>query len=68
LRYLGWTELEDGFRLVEWPDRAPSLASAADLRLRLACADHDQGRTAEIEGLSPRGQALVSRLRLAAAH
>ena len=26
LRYLGWTDLEDGLRLVEWPDRAPGLA------------------------------------------
>ena len=23
LRYLGWNELENGCRLVEWPDRAP---------------------------------------------
>lgn len=66
LRYLGWTELADGFRLVEWPDRAPSLAESADIRIRLSYAD--PGRCAEIEGLSSRGAALVSRLQLAATH
>ncbi len=66
LRFLGWTELADGFRLVEWPDRALSLAESADIRIRLSFAD--PGRSAEIEGLSPRGAALVSRLQLAATH
>ena len=58
LRYLGWTELEDGLRLVEWPDRAPGLLAAADLRVSLAYAG--TGRDGEIEGLSSRGQALVA--------
>ena len=58
LRYLGWTELEDGLRLVEWPDRAPGLLAAADLRVSLVYAG--TGRDGEIEGLSPRGQALVA--------
>jgi len=57
LRYLGWTELEDGFRLVEWPDRAPGLTAAADLRLELSYAD--SGRDARLEGLSERGKALI---------
>ena len=26
LRYLGWNEIDDGLRLVEWPERAPGLA------------------------------------------
>lgn len=60
LRYLGWTELEDGFRLVEWPERAPSLAAAADLNIRLEYAD--TGRDAEITALSPRGSDLLSRM------
>jgi tRNA threonylcarbamoyladenosine biosynthesis protein TsaE len=60
LRYLGWGELEDGFRVVEWPDRAPGLLGAADLSLRLWYAD--AGRDAEIRGLSPRGDALVATL------
>ncbi len=60
LRYLGWTDLEDGLRLVEWPDRAPGLAANADLRLRLDYAG--AGRTARLDGLSVRGRALVEKL------
>jgi tRNA threonylcarbamoyladenosine biosynthesis protein TsaE len=57
LRFLGWAELEDGLRLVEWPDRAPELARSADLRVGLEY--RGQGRDAEITGLSERGQAFV---------
>jgi len=60
LRYLGWTELEDGFRLVEWPDRAPGLMAAADLRLELSYAE--SGRDARLEGLSERGKALIRQI------
>lgn len=63
LRYLGWTELENGFRLVEWPERAPGLAATADLRLCLSYAD--AGRDAEILALSPRGAALLDRMEAA---
>lgn len=60
LRYLGWTELDDGLRLVEWPDRAPELAAQADLRITLRY--EDQGRRAEIEGLQPRAEPIISQL------
>lgn len=60
LRYLGWGELEDGFRLVEWPDRAPSLAASADLRLRLSYAE--SGRNGQFDGLSARGCEVIERL------
>jgi len=60
LRYLGWSELEDGLRLVEWPDRAPGLASAADLRLSLSY--EESGRDAEFKGLNKRGEVVVKRL------
>ncbi len=60
LRYLGWTELDDGFRLVEWPERAPGLARRADLEVRLAYAG--TGRDARMIGLSQRGSALVAQL------
>ena len=63
LRYLGWGELEDGFRLVEWPDRAPGLAKTADLRLRLSYGE--TGRDAEFEGLSERGKAVAEELKIA---
>lgn len=61
LRYLGWNELDEGFRLVEWPDRAPQLAAAADVRIELAY--EESGRSLEIIGLSERGRQLVSQLK-----
>jgi tRNA threonylcarbamoyladenosine biosynthesis protein TsaE len=54
LRYLGWNELDNGCRLVEWPDRAPGLTSQADLSLILHY-DGD-GRSVEVVGLSERGK------------
>jgi len=60
LRYLGWTELEDGFRLVEWPERVPSLFNTADLIVRLSYSNN--GRDAEICSLSPRGKATLAKL------
>lgn len=60
LRYLGWNELDNGFRLVEWPDRAPGLTAQADLALTLAY-DGD-GRSAEVAGLTERGGYVVKAL------
>jgi tRNA threonylcarbamoyladenosine biosynthesis protein TsaE len=60
LRYLGWTELEDGLRIVEWPDRAPGLLAAADLVLVLDYAN--SGRDAKLSALSPRGEALIAEM------
>jgi len=60
LRFLGWTELDDGLRLVEWPDRAPELLASADLRLVLSYAG--SGRDAVFSGLSTRGEALLGKL------
>lgn len=60
LRYLGWNELDDGLRLVEWPDRAPMLAETADLRVTLAY--DGAGRSAELLGISERGTELVGRI------
>ncbi len=60
LRYLGWTELDDGLRLVEWPERAPGLLQQADLRLSLSY-DGD-GRRAEFHGISERGTKLEAEL------
>ncbi|MDH3533832.1 MAG: tRNA (adenosine(37)-N6)-threonylcarbamoyltransferase complex ATPase subunit type 1 TsaE [Gammaproteobacteria bacterium] len=64
LPYLGWGELDDGFRLVEWPDRAASLAATADLLLHLDYAG--DGRVAELSGLSARGSELVAQVQVAA--
>ena len=60
LRYLGWNELDDGCRLVEWPERAPGLVAQADLALSLAY-DGD-GRTLVARGLSERGTTLLQSL------
>ncbi len=60
LRYLGWTELDDGMRLVEWPERAPGLLQQADLRLLLSYKG--EGRCAEFHGISERGAKLEAEL------
>ena len=60
LRYLGWTELDEGFRIVEWPERAPGIAARADIRVELGY--DDPGRCAGIEALSPDGEAILVRL------
>ena len=33
LRYLGWNDLDDDLRLVEWPEQAPGHTGRADLQL-----------------------------------
>jgi tRNA threonylcarbamoyladenosine biosynthesis protein TsaE len=60
LRFLGWNELDDGLRLVEWPQRAPALAARADLQITLSYAQ--AGRNLDFVGLSERGRALASKL------
>jgi len=60
LRFLGWNELDDGLRLVEWPDRAPGLAESADLKLTLAYSA--AGRSARFESLSDTGRHLLDAL------
>ena len=60
LRYLGWTELEEGLRVVEWPDRAPGITADADLVLTLDY--REPGRQAEIEDLSTAGAEIVARM------
>jgi tRNA threonylcarbamoyladenosine biosynthesis protein TsaE len=60
LRYLGWNELDDGFRLVEWPDRAPGLTEEADLALELEYSG--SARVATLRALSERGSALIQKI------
>lgn len=64
LLFLGLDEISDGLCLVEWPDRAPGLASRADLEIRLDYASDpsDDAREASIVALSRRGTALLDRL------
>ncbi len=59
LDYLGWNDLRDGLILLEWPERAPQLKQQADLCVQL---DYQgAGRTATLQGLSARGDAMLSR-------
>ncbi len=60
LRYLGWSEFDDGIRLVEWPDRAPDLTSDADLAVELFYDGNS--RNAHIRALSERGSALIQKI------
>lgn len=58
LRYLGWNELDDGCRIVEWPERAPGLTGQADLSITLSY--DGAGRTIEVMGLSDRGKLIAA--------
>ena len=62
LEFLGWSDLADGLRIIEWPERVPGLARLADLRVRL---DYEgAGRRADLTGLSDRGTELLARIGL----
>jgi tRNA threonylcarbamoyladenosine biosynthesis protein TsaE len=60
LRFLGWGELDDGCRLIEWPERVPSLRSQADLCISLAYDGN--GRRLTIDALSERGHSLIEKI------
>ncbi len=62
LQFIGFNDLEDGCRLVEWPDRAPLLAGEADLRVTLQYAG--TGREATLTGLSERGSQVAGAAQL----
>ncbi len=63
LDFLGWADLEDGLRLIEWPDRVPGLRAQADVLVELAY--EGLGRVAELTAISHRGEDLLARLDLA---
>ena len=60
LEFLGWSDMEDGLKVIEWPERVPALASSADLSVRLEY--RNTGRNARLEGLSSRGAAYLERI------
>ena len=60
LRFLGWNELDDGIRLVEWPERAPRLTDEADLVLEIEYVG--RSRLARMKGLSKRGSTLIQKI------
>ena len=62
LQYLGWTDLEDGLRVIEWPERVPDLLAQADFIVYLRY--QGSARVAEICSLSNRGAEAIIRLSL----
>jgi len=60
LEYLGWTDLEDGFRLIEWPERVPGLDAHADISISLSYAG--VGRQADLVATSGRGTEFLKTL------
>lgn len=60
LEFLGWSDMQDGLKLIEWPERAPQLVAEADIRVRLRY--EGEGRAAELQGLTVRGTAVVASL------
>ncbi|ANO51641.1 tRNA (adenosine(37)-N6)-threonylcarbamoyltransferase complex ATPase subunit type 1 TsaE [Woeseia oceani] len=62
LEFLGWEELDDGLRLVEWPERVPALFKTADICLQLAYTE--TGRRAVLRAYSERGAAWLATLPL----
>ena len=60
LEFLGWSDLNDGIRLIEWPERVPNLVDQGDILISL---EYDgNGRTAALTALSDAGKMLLDRL------
>ncbi|MGI9262267.1 MAG: tRNA (adenosine(37)-N6)-threonylcarbamoyltransferase complex ATPase subunit type 1 TsaE [Woeseiaceae bacterium] len=57
LEFLGWDDLGDGLRIVEWPERVPGIEADADLHVGLSYAG--DGRVAELQALSSRATAVL---------
>lgn len=57
LEFLGWTDMQDGLRLVEWPERVPALLTAADLDLEFCYAG--DGRLLQCGAESVRGATVL---------
>ena len=51
---------DEGFRIVEWPERAPGISATADISVVFHY--EAPGRRASITGLSPEGRRIVARL------
>ena len=60
LEFLGWSDLGDGLRLIEWPERVPALSAQADVLVALRY--DGAGRTAELTGLTERGAGVIAGL------
>jgi tRNA threonylcarbamoyladenosine biosynthesis protein TsaE len=58
LAFLGWADMDDGLMLIEWPERVPSLAGRADIRVALSYSGG--GRLALLEPLSARAREVLA--------
>ena len=58
LEFLGWSDMQDGLMLIEWPERVDHLVDDADVIVDLAYKD--QGRKFEINFVTKRAQPLIS--------
>ena len=62
LEFLGWDDLAEGLRIVEWPERIPGIEAEADLLITLSY--DGKGRQAELRGTSGRGATLLQGINL----
>ena len=62
LEFLGWDDLVEGLRIVEWPERIPGLEAEADLLITLSY--DGEGRSAVLRSTSERGVALLRGMNL----
>ena len=60
LRFLGWGELDDGCRLIEWPERVPALRKQTDLSISLQY--EGDGRRLRFDAVSERGQRVIEKI------
>ena len=57
LQVLGWTDMQDGLMMIEWPERVPGLVNEADAIIELRY--EGDGRDALVTATSERAQASV---------
>ena len=58
LEYLGWSDLSDGLRVIEWPERVPGIEAQSDLTIKLDYAA--PGRVAVFTANSDRGHRILA--------
>lgn len=60
LEFLGWSDLNDGLKFIEWPERVPLLFEQADLVLSLEYIS--SGRTLEFNSRTKKGDDIVQKV------
>ncbi|MAD28821.1 MAG: tRNA (adenosine(37)-N6)-threonylcarbamoyltransferase complex ATPase subunit type 1 TsaE [Woeseiaceae bacterium] len=60
LEFLGWSDLNDGLKFIEWPERVPLLFEQADLILSLEYIS--SGRTIEFNSRTKKGDDIVQKV------